>query len=75
MNKARREVLARLARELANVIEDLTDCQNDEQGAFDGMPEPLQGGERGQAMEEGIQSMQEVAESLQEAVNILEALA
>ena len=46
------------ARELLEMVRD------EEQEAFDGMPENLQGSERGQQMEEYIYTMEEAVDNL-----------
>jgi len=47
MNAARR-------KRLANVVEELIAIRDEEQEALENMPDSLQFGERGQAMQEGI---------------------
>ena len=64
MNKARRKELSRVvelieeARELLEVIKD------EEQEAFDNMPESLQYSERGETMEEYISVMEDMIDTL-----------
>lgn len=68
MNKTRRKQL----EEVRSLIEKagglLQDIRDDEQNAFENLPEALQGGERGEAMEAAIVAMDEVLSDL-EGVN------
>jgi len=61
MNKARRNRLEKLIGELVEVRED-------EQEAFDNLPESLQSGERGEAIESAIDSIEEAMDALTEAI-------
>ena len=79
MNKERRNKLAKLQKDLtlisANFNKDkiseytrvLDDIRNDEEMAFDSMPEGLQCSIRGMAAEEAIDYMDEALEYLEEA--------
>jgi hypothetical protein len=70
MNKDRRKRLEALAgqlRELPDVDElrsELQTIYDDEDEAFNAMPESLQNGERGQLMQEALQAMQDVLDAL-----------
>lgn len=51
MNKARRKALSDLIERLDEILEALGTLSEEEQAAYDNLPESLQSGERGQAME------------------------
>lgn len=64
MNKARRKLLADLANQLSDLKESLDFLRDDEQTAFDNLPESLQGSEMGQAMENAISVMEEQSDQI-----------
>jgi hypothetical protein len=70
MNNDRRKALAAVVKQL-EAFPDLDELQgeletilDDEQEAFDNLPESLQQGERGQTMEAAINAMQEAIDML-----------
>lgn len=77
MNKQRRAALSALCdrlaalnlsdvlAEIAAIASDLEELENEEQDAFDNLPESLQDGERGQDMVAAIDAMQNARESLE----------
>jgi hypothetical protein len=88
MNKKRRKELDELFRriELAKIavesVPDVDDIRTElettkdaEQEAFDNLPESVQGGERGQAMEASISAMDEALEKLQEVADAVVTMA
>ena len=71
MNKARRKELAAIIEKLEQldalreeIRERLEDIRDDEQDAFDNMPESLQESERGEQMQEYIDIMENVTSEL-----------
>lgn len=64
INDARR-LLADLADDIANTV------AADEQDAFDNLPESVQGGERGQAMEAAISALEDAAEAIRDCDDAL----
>lgn len=78
MNKQRREKIGKLkARiqstqiELKQLSSELSSILNEEQDAFDNMPEGLQSSYRGMCSEDAIDNMEEASEKLDEAVELL----
>ena len=74
MNKARRKEIARAIELIEQACEILEAVRDEEQEAFDNMPENLQGSERGEAMEGYIGAIEEIMDyldtsSLQEIVD------
>ena len=72
MNNQRRKMLGNIISRIEAVKMDLEAVRDEEQYAYDNMPESLQGGERGQLMEEALGYMDEAVESLDEALDDLE---
>ncbi len=72
MNKSRRKYLAQAIDLLGTAQTILENVIEDEQEAFDNMPEGLQGSERGESMEETIYNLQDIlenVESVQETIS------
>lgn len=57
MNKERREMLLDVAAQLDDALDALRDVRDEEQDAFDSMPDGLQDSSRGQIMLEAIDIM------------------
>lgn len=75
MNKDRRKRLTEITEQLESLKGQLEGLRDEEQDAFDAMPESLQGGERGQAMESAISSMEDAVDAFDEVVtNIQQAI-
>lgn len=78
MNKQRREKIRQLkARfqdiqtELKQASSKLSSILNEEQDAFDNMPEGLQSSYRGMCSEDAIDSMEEASDKLDEVIELL----
>lgn len=74
MNSKRRKELASIAEALAELQVRLESVIEDEQEAYDNMPEGLQMSERGESMDEGIGILNDVSYSLQEAAENLNSM-
>jgi hypothetical protein len=64
MNAERRKLIAKAETLVGEALSILTDVRDDEQSAFDNMPESLQQGERGQASEDAIDALTEACDTL-----------
>lgn len=64
MNKARRKDIARAIELMEQAWGILQTVRDEEQEAFDNMPEGLQSSERGEAMEGYIYTLEEVMDNL-----------
>jgi hypothetical protein len=71
MNKQRRERLDEAHSKLLEAYEIIEDVKNEEEEAFDNMPENLQGSERGEQMEEYIGTMEDALDSLDDVLGNL----
>mgnify|MGYP000448870495 CR=1 FL=1 len=78
MNKQRREKIGKLkARiqstqiELKRLSGELSSILDEEQDAFDNMPEGLQSSYRGMCSEDSIDSMEEASDKLDEVIELL----
>ena len=73
MNKQRRAELEKLATRIEDERADLESVRDDEQNAFDQMPESLQGSERGQKAENAVSYLEDAIGSLHEAHRSIES--
>ena len=65
MNKDRRERLRDVQSQIDEAVSSIYDIQDEEQNAFDSMPEGLQGTERGEHMLNAISEMEEIVGDLE----------
>lgn len=71
MNKERRKSIERIVDKLNEIQADLTCVRNDEEEAYDNLPWGIQSSERGDAMHEAMDAMDDADGSLQEAIDYL----
>lgn len=57
--------------ELKQLSSELSSILNEEQDAFDNMPEGLQSSYRGMCSEDAVDSMEEASEKLEEVIELL----
>lgn len=69
MNKQRRKEIANAIRQIENVVSSILD---DEEEAFDNMPESLQYSERGDMSQEAQDNLSGAVDALEEAILYLE---
>lgn len=72
MNKDRRQRIQKLSKQLAEISAALEDLRDEEQDAFDGMPENLQQSERGETMEAAISVLDETISCNLETIETLQ---
>ena len=73
MNRERRQQLLDVASSLADAMDQLSEIRDEEQEAYDNMPEGLQNGIRGQSMQDAVDTMDEWAseiETIKDAIEI-----
>ena len=75
MNQERRTKIEKLVEQLQDIEGSIRELQEEEQEAFDNLPEGIQGSERGQAMEEAAGNLEQAADACAEASGQLEAAA
>lgn len=68
MNKSRREQLKTIYAKICDIKSDLEQVCDDEEYAYDRIPENLQGSERAEKMEEAIDGMSNASSSLDDAL-------
>lgn len=72
MNKDRRKRIAKIVASLRELDDLIVELAQEEQDAFDAMPEPIQNGDRGEACQNAISKLEEatldyIIECLEEA--------
>lgn len=71
MNKSRRATLNMIANALQELKSQLETVRDEEQDAFDNMPESFQESERGETMQEMIDNMDYANDSLDDAISYI----
>lgn len=74
MNATRRRELSKIYDAIEELRSQIETLREDEQDAFDNMPEPFQYTERGSKMESYIDQMDNACDSLQEAMEYIEEI-
>ncbi|WP_421793419.1 hypothetical protein [Hydrocarboniphaga effusa] len=67
MNKARREKLMEIMKELADLVSRIESIQEEEQDYLDAMPDSFRDGDKGQKAEATIEAMSSAIESIEAA--------
>lgn len=71
MNKERRKKIEQIQDKLMELQADLQWIREEEEEAFDNLPEQFQDGERGESMQEAMQAMEDADGAIQEAIDYL----
>lgn len=74
MNKSRRKELSRIAEELENLREDLDAVASEERDAYENLPESLQESDRGTAMEEAADELDDICSELDDLRQRIESV-
>ena len=72
MNNERRRRIEKIMEKIDGIKVELEEVRDDEQQAFDNLPEGLQLSERGENMENGLSLMEECIENLDSVAGTLE---
>lgn len=72
MNIERRKAITEIHQKLEEIMSCLDNLRDEEQEAYDNMPEPFQDSERGEAMYEAIYNLEYAYNSIEEANGYLE---
>ena len=74
MNNARRKEIEKITADLEAIKERIEALQEEEQDAFDNLPESIQYGERGDTMQSAIDNLEYAADNIQDCLdNLCEA--
>lgn len=71
MNNARRVRLAKIVEQIDGIRADVEELRDAEEEAFDGLPESIQAGERGDRMQDAIGALEEALSSLEDAQDVI----
>ena len=69
MNNARRKQIEKITAELESIKERIEALQQEEQDAFDNLPESIQYGERGDKMQSAIDNLEYAADNIQDCLD------
>ena len=72
MNNKRRKEISKIVTTLEDVMGRLSEVVDEEQSAFDNMPESIQGSDRGCESEEAIDCLNDALDSVESAIIYLE---
>ena len=72
MNKARRKRLGEAFDKIGEVKDILDEARDEEQNAYDNLPESFQNGERGEEMQNHIEMIDEAYGYLEDAESVVE---
>ena len=72
MNKSRRKQIQEALSLIEKAYDLLTDAKDEEEEAFDNLPESLQESERGMTMQDNVDNLDTAVTSLEEAKDALE---
>lgn len=72
MNNERRKRIDEVKTQLEACLEAVNELRDEEQEAFDGLPESFQQADRGQAMETAISALETAAGNIENAMSDLE---
>lgn len=73
MNKQRRKRITEAIELLEQAQQIIEEVKDEEQEAYDNLPEGLQCGERGEAMKEAVNNLEESYDSVGDIIDTLEA--
>lgn len=73
MNKARRMRLIAVQSKLSDLKAEIEQIRDEEQEAYDNLPESIQDSPRGERMEEAIDELYDAASDLEGVIDTLEA--
>ena len=74
MNKERRNRIAEIMDKLNEIADEICEVAQEERDAFDNLPESLQYGERGEAMEAAADELEDVSSEVSDLATRLEEL-
>ena len=74
MNKERRQKIGKIIERLEDIAAELEALADEERDAFDNLPESLQYGERGEAMEAAADELEDVSGEVSDLASRLEEL-
>ena len=72
MNEGRRKRLGDAVKAISEAQSIVDQVKDDEQEAFDNLPENIQSGDKGTTMEQTIETLEEISSNLGDAISELE---
>lgn len=72
MNKDKRKRLQSIRDQLLDLQTEIEEIKDEEQEAYDNLPEPLQDGEKGEKMTDAVDSLDSAYSSLEDVLDYLD---
>lgn len=72
MNKARRNELNYAIKQLYEAFNTIESVREEEEEAYDNLPESIQNCERGEVMQENIDNLEDVTSQIEDIISILD---
>jgi hypothetical protein len=72
MNAERRKAIAQISSDLENLRSRIDEIKEEEEEAYENLPDGLRDSEKGEAMQEAIFALEEASSSIDSVVNDLE---
>lgn len=73
MNNARRKEIQKITQQLEELKSSIESLQEEEQDAYDNLPESIQDGARGEKMQEAINNLEYAVDNIQDCIDNLES--
>lgn len=73
MNNTRRKAIQSIMNKLEELMEEIEAIKDEEQEAYDNLPESIQNSERGEAMDSAVYNLEDAAENVQLVIDALES--
>ncbi len=74
MNAARRKVLEKISGEILDLTERIQIVRDEEEDAFDNLPDNLKDAEKGEKMSDAIDKMEDAISSLEDTADLINNL-
>lgn len=74
MNNAQRKQLDKIKQQLEDLRSQVETMKSEEEDKYDNMPEGIQAGEKGDAMQDGINQLDSCMDNLQSAIDDIEGI-
>lgn len=74
MNKYRRTAIAEIVEQLCEARDSLESVKDEEEEALENYPENLRYSERGEAMQEAFENLEEAHGAISEAIDLLQSI-
>ena len=71
MNKARRSKIGKIQEQISDMLSDLNEIRDEEESSYYNLPESIQSSDRGEAMSEAVDNLDEAISMLEDVDSYL----